>query len=223
VRRLDNAAELSRVIDLAGATAGSPAAWSADGKQLIISLGRHDDVRRCWIHTTFRVNTDGSEPKELPIPAEDNVQDWSPDGQWLVTASSRGAKLGWQLYVMRPDGTEQRRITEGGNPFYARFSPDGRQVIYTDNGRKDQPGIWIVNVDGTKARQVLPVDRNRVGSACWSPDGKRIAVARHFLNPGVQPGGDPQFVQVVVVYLDTGKQSQIFLPNLGRTDMPDWR
>jgi Tol biopolymer transport system component len=124
---------------------------------------------------------------------------------------------------MRPDGTEQRRITEGGNPFYARFSPDGRQVIYSDGARKDQSGIWIVNVDGTNARQALPVDRNKIASACWSPDGKRIAVTLGFLNPGMQPGGDPETVQVVVVDLDTGRQSKIILPNLGRTDMPDWR
>ena len=77
------------------------------------------------------------------------------DGRWLLTASSRGAKIGWQLYVMRPDGTEQRRITEGGNPFYARFAPDGSRVIYTDNARGDQSGIWIVNVDGTNSRRIL--------------------------------------------------------------------
>jgi Tol biopolymer transport system component len=223
VRGLDKAAELSRVVDLAGTTAGNPAAWSRDGKQLIISLGRHDEVRRCWIHTTLRITVDGSERKDLPIPTEDNVQDWSADGRWLLTASSRGAKLGWQLYVMRLDGTEQRRITEGGNPFYARFSPDGRQVVYSDNARGNQSGIWIVAVDGTNARRVLPVDRNKVSSACWSPDGKRIAVTQGAMNPRPQPGDDPQFVPVVVVDLDTGKQSKIVLPNLGQTDMPDWR
>ena len=161
VQGLDRGAEPVRVVDLAGATAGSPAAWSPDGKQLIISLGRHDEKRQGWMHTTVRVNVDGSDRKELPIPAEDNVQDWSADGRWLLTASSRNAKIGWQLYVMRPDGTEQRQITEGGNPFYARFSPDGRRVLYTDNARGDQSGIWIVDADGKNARRVLPVDRKR--------------------------------------------------------------
>ena len=79
---------------------------------------------------------------------------------------------------MRPDGTEQRRITEEGNPFYARFSPDGRRVLYTDNGRGEQSGIWVVDVDGKNARLVFPVDPETmtVASACWSPDGKRIAI-----------------------------------------------
>jgi Tol biopolymer transport system component len=158
VRGLDKAAQLSRVVDLAGTTAGNPAAWSRDGKQLIISLGRHDDVRRCWIHTTPRINADGSERKDLPIPTEDNVQDWSADGRWLLTASSRSAKLGWQLYVMRPDGTEQRRITDGGNPFYARFSPDGRQVIYSP--------IWVklTCLTGDEASLEVRVNRRYVCS-----------------------------------------------------------
>ncbi len=47
---------------------------------------------------------------------------------------------------MRPDGTDQRRVTDGGNPFYARFSPDGRCVLYSDNGRGEQSGIWVVEV-----------------------------------------------------------------------------
>jgi Tol biopolymer transport system component len=223
VRGLDPAAEPTRVVDLAGATSGSPAAWSPDGKQLIISLGRHDEERRAWVHTTLRINADGTERKELPIPAEDGVQDWSADGRWLLTASSRGAKIGWQLYVMRPDGTGSRRITEGGNPFYARFSPDGRHVVYSDNARGDQSGIWIVDVDGKNAHRVLPAVRDTTDSACWSPDGKRIAVTVAPLNPKVDQGPDPRPVQVVVVDLDSKGQSKIILPDLGRTDMPDWR
>ncbi len=223
VQGLDRGAEPVRVVDLAGATAGSPAAWSHDGKQLIISLGRHDDKLQGWMHTTVRVNVDGSDRKELTIPAQDNVQDWSADGRWLLTASSRNAKIGWQLYVMRPDGTAQRQITQGGNPFYARFSPDGRRVLYTDGARGDQSGIWVVDADGKNARRVLPIDRKMESSACWSPDGKRIAVAISPLNANPQAGRDSQRLQVVVVDLDDGGQSKIIVPGLGGTDMPDWR
>ena len=67
--------------------------------------------------------------EELAIPTEDGVQDCSSDGRWLLTASSRNARIGWQLYVMRTDGEGGRRITEKGNPFYARFSPDARKVL----------------------------------------------------------------------------------------------
>ena len=46
VQGLDNQAEPSRVTNLAGANAGAHAVWSADGKQLVVSLGRHDQVRQ---------------------------------------------------------------------------------------------------------------------------------------------------------------------------------
>ena len=52
-------------------------------------------------------------------------------------------------------------------------------------------------------------------SACWSPDGKRIAVTLSPLNPNPQAGRDSQPLQVVVVDLDGGGQSKIILPDAG--------
>jgi Tol biopolymer transport system component len=223
VQEIDNRPEPISILKLAGATEGSPAAWSPDGKQLVVSLGHRDEARQVWVHKTVRVNVDGSDPKELPIPPEDTVQDWSRDGNWLLTASSRGAKIGWQLYVIRPDGTEQRRLTDGGNPFYARFSPDGRRVVYTDNARGNQSGIWIVDVDGANAGRVLAADRNTTGSACWSPDGKQIAVTLSPLNPPAQANADHPPIKVEVVDVVGGGEPKTILIDLFQSDMPDWR
>ena len=125
----------------------------------------------------------GSTPTDRAVspsksPTEDTVQDCSPDGAWVITASSRNAKIGWQLYVMRPDGSEARQITEGGNPFFARFSPDGQRLLYTDGTLKlkDRQGIWVVDLDGKNRRRILATG-DGTASACWSPDGQRIAVA----------------------------------------------
>jgi Tol biopolymer transport system component len=222
VRKLSGDAEPRQVADLDEPSGGSPAVWSPDGKELVISVGHHDDRRRGWIHKTSRVRIDGSKREALPIPPEDNVQDWSSDGRRLLTASSREARIGWQLYVMRPDGTESRRITEGGNPFYARFSPDGRRVIYTDNARGGQ-GIWVVDADGKNARLLLPVDRESTASACWSPDGKGMAVVISPLNPASPGDKGYRPVRIVVVDLDGRRQSESFLDNAGNPDMPDWR
>ncbi len=123
--------------------------------------------------------------------------------------------IGWQLYVMRPDGTDQRRITWGGNPYYARFSPDGRRVLYTDNAREKESGIWIVDVDGKNGRLVFPTDfeTNSPASACWSPDGKRIAITL------VMKSDVARLARVVVMDLDV-----IDIPSgASPTDMPDWR
>ena len=67
----------------------------------------YDESRKTWVNETFRIKTDGSGRAPLKLPTEDTVQDASADGGWVVTASSRNAKIGWQLYVMHPDGTDQ--------------------------------------------------------------------------------------------------------------------
>ena len=119
---------------------------------------------------------------------------------------------------MRPDGTRPCRITDGGNPFYGRFSPDGRRVLYTDNARGKESGVWVVDVDGKNGLDVFPTDFETVSpaSACWSPDGKRIAITLVIHSGAVKL---PMVVRVVVMDLDV-----IDIPTgTSTTDMADWR
>jgi Tol biopolymer transport system component len=207
-----------QVLDLDGTTAGSPPAWSADGKQIIISLGSHEKDGGRWAFKTVRVNADGTGKTELNVPREDGVQDWSADGQWLLTASSRNAEIGWQLYVMHPDGTGQRQVTEGGNPFYARFSPDGRRLLYTDGTTEQRRGIWMVSIDGKDRRRVFATGKV-IASACWSPDGTRMAVIiRKFEDLQDEPR-----TRLLLIDLDGAIQKTVPLPEKSIPDMPDWR
>ena len=159
---LAGGARPKRVIRLEGQRAGA-AGLVGDGKQIILSVGTHDESRKQWVFETFRINADGTGREPLKIPSQDGVQDWSPDGAWVVTTSSRNAKIGWQLYVMHPDGSDQRQVTEGGNPFYARFSPDGRRLLYSDGPLRlpERQGIWVVDLDG------------RIAGACSRPGKAR--------------------------------------------------
>jgi Tol biopolymer transport system component len=78
---------------------------------------------------------------------------------------------------MHPDGTGQRRLTRGiGLNCTARFSPDGRQLVYLHQERGIN-SLHVVDVDGGKDRAVVQEkDRLRPEGASWSPDGKRLAV-----------------------------------------------
>ncbi|WP_206107904.1 sigma-70 family RNA polymerase sigma factor [Paludisphaera rhizosphaerae] len=205
--------EPRRVVRLDGASSGEVPVWSPDGKRLIVSKGTLDEARKAWIHETILLHADGSGQETLKIPREDTVQDWSPDGSRILTASSRNAKIGWQLYVMNLDGSNPRQITEGGNPFSARFSPDGRRILYTDGPKADRRGIWVVDLDGSNRRRVFDED----GSACWSPDGKRIAVAVRGRKP-------EEHARLEVVDLETGSRRTVLtMPGQEIADMPDWR
>jgi Tol biopolymer transport system component len=108
---------------------------------------------------------------------------YSPDGQWIAFASMRGAydraltpleqkqleidpSYFGEIYIMRADGSGQRRLTNvpgyDGGPF---FSPDGRRIVWR---RFDEQGlianVWTMNLDGTDQRQVTDF-----GSMSWAP------------------------------------------------------
>jgi Tol biopolymer transport system component len=208
-----------QVLDLGGAAFGTPAVWSHDGARLVLSLGWRDEVRDHWRFETYRINADGTGKEELKIPHEDGVQDWSSDGRWLLTTSSRGAQIGWQLYVMRPDGTDVRQITEGGNPFYTRFSPDGRSVLYSDGTSEDRRGIWVVDLADLTRRRVISTGK-ALASACWSPDGKRISVVLFDWNGA---GAVPVVGRLIVMDADGSNSLEFPLHDVQDADMPDWR
>jgi Tol biopolymer transport system component/beta-lactamase regulating signal transducer with metallopeptidase domain len=166
--------------------AGRPV-WSPDGKYLVATkqenLDKDNDKSRtkpAWKDETWRIDADGRNPIKLAIPDTDSVEDWSPDGQWFVTCSDRHPPYGrgYQLHLMKTDGSQERRLTEGGLNVYARFSPDGNKILFLRQTAKAGNSIWTMDVDGKNAKEILKeVDLASPDGAFWSPDGKQIAVA----------------------------------------------
>jgi Tol biopolymer transport system component len=98
---------------------------------------------------------------------------YSPDGQWIVFSSTRAAydhaltdaekkqlatDPSWfgEIYVMKADGSDQRRLTTtagyDGGPF---FTPDGKKILWRSF---DEQGlianVWTMNPDGSDKRQI---------------------------------------------------------------------
>lgn len=71
---------------------------------------------------------------------------WSPDGAWIVYASRRKGRVGTDLWAIRPDGTDNHRLTDGGGDRGPAFSPDGNQLAFV---RQAGAGAGLYYVDLT--------------------------------------------------------------------------
>ncbi|MEM9489996.1 MAG: hypothetical protein AAGC55_12690, partial [Myxococcota bacterium] len=99
--------------------------------------------------------------------------DISPDGQWLVFTASSATEQE-DIYVMRRDGTERRKLTDDvAKDRTPRWSPDGRQLAFYSD-RSGRYEIWLINRDGSGLRRLTHSSGSIVYYPVWAPDGRRL-------------------------------------------------
>jgi len=192
--------------------------WAPDGSQILSSAsnGRNDSGPR--FETKQVVLGGDNQEVTTEIPDTELVFDWSPDGKWLATASRRDAakKMGWQLYVMRPDGSEARYLTRWGVNYHARFSPDGKQIAYTDNSRSKER-IKVVDLATEETTEIFQAPKAlRMNGFSWSPDGKQIVISAsdwrdwHIKDDGSRrfPGPEPFDPNYRLIVIDADGKNQ---------------
>jgi TolB protein len=113
------------------------AAFSPDGKQLVFVSTRGGGTANLWIldlsNRRARALTTGLGGSFRPA--------WSPDGKWIAFSSGRASEQPfahgrWErlqvldLYIIRPDGSDVKRITEHGNFCGSpKWTTDSRHVV----------------------------------------------------------------------------------------------
>jgi TolB protein len=143
--------------------------WSPDGSQIAFVSDREGEPD-IWV-----MNSDGSKPVNVTQhEAKDHSPAWSPDGEWIAFASVRES-LYWELYRMRPDGSDVQRLTwwEDASDLSPTWSPDGTRLAFASK-RDGNWEIYTMDRDGGNLVRLTdhPADDT---NPVWSPDGSRIA------------------------------------------------
>lgn len=133
-------------------------AWSPDGQFLVVSLAISFTE-----HGLYRVNLDdrrtflihrgqGTINDELLLdPAV------SPDGTRLAFTKELpviGGRGTDELWTVRLDGSEARRLTSGSEDLFPAWSPDGSQILF-QRSLGDQARLYIIGANGENLEPVM--------------------------------------------------------------------
>jgi TolB protein len=158
---------------------GAAPAWSHDSRQILFSdlelityHGSEESDHLAHSHDyeeaiqLYSVNVgagtlDGERTRLSPeAGVDDALPAWSPDGQWIAFGRKPPrAQSGRQLWLMRPDGSNARALTnepavQHGQP---HWSPDGRFLLFQRYRALEpdaSPEIWSLNTESGEMKQV---------------------------------------------------------------------
>jgi TolB protein len=130
--------------------------WSPDGSRIAFNSNLTGD------HVMYIAHADGSKVVDLSHVGEGWQVDWSPDGRSILFTSHRDHPDNYtDVYVMRPDGSGIRRLTNNLG-YTPAWSPDGEHIVFS------APGLFIMDPDGSDARAFPPLEPGETALADWT-------------------------------------------------------
>ncbi len=180
----------STVIDLPHHAGGVELRWSVN--DVLAVSWRYDEeawigiLREGWLEIPATVALpDGAEDAEL----DDQSEAWSPDGSRLLFAAhDRSIPFGdvgvRRVYATTDHGEPATAVsvpvtTRHASPSHARWSPDGRFVLYDEtepssDGHTLTRGAYVAALDGSPA---VRVGANAMGERMvWTADNQLVAI-----------------------------------------------
>jgi len=138
-----------------------PESFSPDGKSLLFARTSVDESGRVDPNASGLFVMDVASSAERRLMVDGGAATYSPDGRQIayVSTRDRNGELNYaeqttpaaELYVMRADGTHQRRLTRTHdlNEANPSWSSDGKRIAY-------QRGKVIENAQGMVIREIRP-------------------------------------------------------------------
>jgi dipeptidyl aminopeptidase/acylaminoacyl peptidase len=142
------AATVERMAEIGAALSPS---FSPDGKQIAF-VCRLSGVPQVWI-----VPTEGGEPHRVTT-LDDPIErvTWSPTDEWLAFSLAPSGGMNQQIYLIRPDGNDLQRLTDGGtdNNWIGRWTRDGRYLMFGSNRTDPQAADAFIYEHGQRLRLI---------------------------------------------------------------------
>lgn len=140
--------------------------FSPDGDRILYSWADGEDAGEVRV-----MDRDGRNAETLTGSGANGDAVWSPSGRRIAYVSSLGDAPG--LYVMRADGSGERRIVNVPLSSVEAWGPARRIVYTTSNGR-----LVSIRPNGTGKRLLVGAYDSWNHDASYSPDGTRLAFQR---------------------------------------------
>ncbi|MCB9104285.1 MAG: Ig-like domain-containing protein [Anaerolineales bacterium] len=142
---------------------GEIAEWNPQGDMLLVPEIQRSETGGFAVHLV-RSKPDSGQLQDISgegMAVEDTSPKWSPDGAWIVlTRKTSGTTMGKQLWLMRPDGSESRQLTDESQVHHSFpvWSPDGRYLAYQRYSLEEvdaRPSLWLLDVESGDARELM--------------------------------------------------------------------
>ena len=173
----------------------SAGSWtpSPDGRSMLYTVRTPDwqeETSQTDIHVVSMKDGVSSSRQLTYTDQKDETQPtWAPDGTWFIFASDRDSENGGdQLYMMRHDGGEARKITDAEDGVVGfDFSPGGDWLVYRsgDAGQQQLYRMAVTSLPFVQAEQITSGEAG-VEDWSWSPDGSAV----YFVRPDTYDGAD---------------------------------
>lgn len=155
--------------------------WSPDGERILFVSSRDGDDE------LFVMDASGKNVRQLTRNRRrDLTPQWSPDGRLIAFASDRARVGETEIWIMRADGTDARRLVKTlDHPSWQDmqyspvWSPDGKRLIFSMAATDSNPELYVVGVDGkglkrlTKTAGGVDVFGDDT-MPDWAEDGKNV-------------------------------------------------
>jgi Tol biopolymer transport system component len=177
--------------------------FSPDGKQIIFQA-EEKDTGNPFYQIFVQDLASGRYRRVSPGIGKTTCSFFRPDGKKIIFASThldpdakskyapefsqrqedekagRRRRYSWDfdphmdIFEANPDGTELKRLTDSpGYDAEGSYSPDGKQIVFCSQ-RSGDLQLWIMEANGTKARQLTTAKGCYNGGPFFSADGKRV-------------------------------------------------